>query len=263
MLHLAPLVDMAYIICMDCESLTFSASVKNVRLVSGAASDKCSSLDDYHARVGFSHKAAVADAQANNYSSILIAEDDATLNHLPDLTQLKAKVAMKWEENAHQLVRLTALPWDTVDATGSCRSEKCNCRHGQDNIFCSLQKGCEMVHDSSLYMIAQPAYSAFIATGGQIDVHLFARFDSLLVTPPVSLQHCWTWKPKAMLVSIAGQRSSQQRACDGDEIMQKKKWDQYEKACIVSQQSMAQHDFSLQRILPALRYFFSFLHIEM
>jgi hypothetical protein len=241
--HLAPLVDMAYVICMHCDSLKFSASVKNIRLVNGAASDECSSIQDYHGRVGFSHKIAMTDAQLKGYSSILIAEEDATLYQLPDLTQFKAQVQKQWEENPQQLIRLTALPWEAVDDAGSCMSEQCKCMHKHDKTLCSLKQGCEMVHDSSLYMISEPAYSAFIGGQGQIDVHLFAHFDSVLVTPPVAFQHCWTWKPKVKGVS----------QCDGDETLQKSKWDEYEKACIVSEPSMRHHGRLLRRKRRALK----------
>lgn len=197
--HMAPLVDMAYVLCMHCPSLKFFKGVENIRLVSGSASDKCSGLQDHHQRIGFAHKAAVADAQMNGYSRILIAEEDSTINQLPDLVEFEKQVEMHWTENSHQLIRLTALPpaagrWplapgsEVFDESGSCKMDNCKCSIGRDKMFCTLKQGCPQIHDSSLYMIAQPAYAAFMDNDSIIDTDLFASFDSLLMTTPIAFQ---------------------------------------------------------------------------
>lgn len=206
--HLAPLVDMAYVLCMDCDSIKFFKGVENIRLVSGSASDKCSEIPDqdildHHRRVAFAHKAAVAYSQMNEYARILIAEEDATINQLPDLAEFEKQVEMHWTENSHQLIRLTALPtnWppgtEVFDESGSCKTENCKCRIGRDEMFCTLKQGCPQIHDSSLYMIAQPAYAAFMDNEEILDTDMFASFDSVLATTPISFQNHQTTQAHA------------------------------------------------------------------
>merc|ERR1712079_812914 len=94
-------------------------------------------------------------------------------------------------EASNQLVRFTTLPWVPFRKHVKCKNNKEHCKcHSTTPEWCFLPRGCEEVsHDSSFYMMTNSTYDKFIATEESgFEYQVFAAFDSMLVTPPLTLQ---------------------------------------------------------------------------
>jgi len=190
---IAQVTDMVYVLCVNCHALRVPQDLNNIILIDGRASDQCLRPAPLHdKKVAFAHKAAVAHAASQNFSNLTIIEEDLVINpmykQLPDLTDIARQIQMRLAENNNQIVRFTSLPWHLNGSPGTCKDENCKCI-GVTPDLCVLRSGCQDVHDSSFYMLPDSMFSTFIAANfGGFDLGNFAAFDSILVTPPITLQ---------------------------------------------------------------------------
>lgn len=186
----AHLAAMVYVLCVDCDSLRFPAKVRNVQLVRAAALDACDHVPpDHMTQASVAHKAAVAHALLHHHSSIAILEEDSQINGangVPDLAPLKVQINKMLATD--KILRFAAWPLELVDSQGACNMERCKCHQDPMIPWCDLKQGCPYVTESSFYMMPESLYSRFIETGGYIDGNIFASFDSMLASPPITLQ---------------------------------------------------------------------------
>jgi hypothetical protein len=190
---IAAVTDMVYVLCTKCNALRIPQGVHNIILTDGKISDQCLDLTLGHSRkVGFVHKAVVAHAVSKNFSNVTIIEEGLVINPMykqpPDFTKLARQIQLRVAHNHKQLVRFTSLPWNLNGENGQCRNQGCTC-HSLTPELCLLPRGCSDVHDSSFYMIHNTLFDDFIAADHDVlDVGTFAAFDSMLVTPPITLK---------------------------------------------------------------------------
>jgi len=165
----------------------------NIILVDGKASDQCLQSTSVNSRkAGFAHKAVVVHAASKKLSNITVIEGDLIINpmykQLPDFIELARQIQVRLAKKPKQLVRLTSLPWDLSGENGKCRKQGCVC-HSISPDLCILPRGCSDVHDASFYMMHSAAFGDIIAANHDyLDVGTFAAFDSMLVTPPITLK---------------------------------------------------------------------------
>jgi hypothetical protein len=203
--------DMVYVVCVECSTLRVPHGLQNILLLDGRESDRCIPMHPeyasllqkqtrlYHCdKVGFSHKTAVAHAASMNFTNISIIEEDLLIN--PSMNELQfeeyliplaSQIQVHLAENNHQLVRFTSLPWGAITRLRpfqSCDHGLCVCQSLSKD-FCSLPRGCNKIHDSSFYMMSNSMFREFLAPKETcLDMDHFGTFDSILVTPPVTLQ---------------------------------------------------------------------------
>jgi hypothetical protein len=221
--NIAPAIHMVYILCIDCNALRVPHGLHNILLMNGRASDECYPGGRHWELVTFAHKAAVAHAMTNKFANLTIIEEDVMinpmLNELPDSVQIERQLQVRLAEHPNQLVRFTSLPWDLAGGGGACKNEGCICH--SDSVtpdLCSLPHGCENVHDSSFYMMPNSLFGEFVNLPlvGVIDMQIFARFDSVLVIPPITVQR-----------GFAGYG----RQFGSEDQVQM--WNTYEEACVI------------------------------
>jgi hypothetical protein len=238
--------DMVYVVCMECSTLRVPHGLHNILLVDGRESDKCIPMDPedasllhkqtklYHCdKVGFSHKAAVAHAASKNFANISIIEDDLIINPSMNelqfqeyLIRLAGQVQVHLAEKSHQLVRFTSLPWGAVTRDRpfqSCDHGLCVCQSLSSD-FCSLPRGCSKIHDSSFYMMSNSMFREFLAPKDKcLDMEHFGTFDSILVTPPITLQKRF---------NVYDRKTEKVRDEHGP-ADQMRMWNKYKKNCVV------------------------------
>jgi len=226
----AHLAAMVYVLCVDCDSLRVPAKVRNVQLVRAAALDACDHVPpDHFTRVSVAHKAAVAHALLHHHSSIAILEEDSQINGangVPDFAHLKVQINKLLATD--KLLRFGAWPWELVDSQGACKIDRCKCHQDTMIPWCYLKQGCPYVTESSFYMMPKSLYSRFIETGGYIDGNMFASFDSMLASPPITLQRHST------------HQETGEKWYASDQI---NAWNKYERACTVRLAGI-EHNFS-------------------
>jgi hypothetical protein len=221
--NIAPIINMVYILCIDCSALRVPHGLHNILLMNGRASDECYPGGTHYERVTFAHKAAVAHARTNKFANLTIIEEDLMINpminELPDFVQIERQLQVRLAEHPNQLVRFTSLPYELAGRGGACKYEGCMCH--SDSVtpdLCSLPHGCGSVHDSSFYMIPNSLFGEFVKfpLDGTIDLQLFASFDSVLVIPPITVQRGF---------------ACYRRQCGSEDQVQM--WKTYEEVCVI------------------------------
>jgi hypothetical protein len=226
---ISPLSDMVYVICIKCDAVRVPLDFHNIVLVNGLASDQCLLQSDYgnshYKRVLLAHKAAVAHAASEGRSNVTIIEEDVMINskheELPDFTVIADHMQMHLAEKDNQfLIRFTSLPWKLDGENGKCKKQGCRC-HSITPELCYLPRGCNDIRDSSFYMVRSQMFGEYVKENrGLLDSEIFAAFDSVLVTPPITLQahfECGSYKNGVYLgrqCGMADQHSSWQKYND-------------------------------------------------
>jgi hypothetical protein len=223
---IAPVTDTVYVLCMKCHDLKVPHDLHNIILIDGKASDQClgsaSSAPSHTIKVVFAHKAAVAHAASKHFSNLTIIEEDLVINpiyeKLPDFNNLARQIQGLLAENNKQLVRFTSLPWKIGEA--KCETQGCAC-HSVTPGLCLLHRGCKDMHDSSFYMMRSSLFGEFLAANfGVLDIGNFAAFDSMLVTPPITLQRGFDCSFRGI-----------PKQCGMEE--QGRMWHKYNRSCVV------------------------------